>query len=112
MQREGKTYLHLTIHGITRANSTRIAWTATIAATVAPIAATLAVETIAGHVASIATRTTDDIGGEIALLRAVVLAVSDLTTCDIVRIHGKEEANVASTYSFGKPGSHRRGEYR
>jgi hypothetical protein len=42
-------------------------------------------------VASIATNTTDDIGGEIALLRAVVLAVSDLTTCDIVRIHGKEE---------------------
>ena len=42
--------------------------------------------------ASIATRTTDDVGGEIALLRAVVLAVSNLTTYDTIRIREEEEA--------------------
>jgi uncharacterized membrane protein len=75
--------LHLSIHGIASANSTRIAWSTTNAATVAtvaPVAASLAIGTITSHVTSIATNTTDDVGGEVALLGAVVLAVTNLTT--------------------------------
>ena len=54
---------------------------------VAPVAASLAVGTIASHVSSIATDATDDVGSEVALLGAIVLAVSDLTTCRTVRNH-------------------------
>jgi hypothetical protein len=42
-------------------------------------------------VTSIATNTTDDVGGEVALLGAVVLAVTNLTTCCSVRNNEKEK---------------------
>jgi hypothetical protein len=42
-------------------------------------------------VTSIATNTTDDVGGEVALLGAVVLAVTDLTTYYTVRNHEKDK---------------------
>ncbi|KAL4979228.1 hypothetical protein BDW66DRAFT_157442 [Aspergillus desertorum] len=47
--------------------------------TVAPIAASLAVWTVASHVPSIATDATDNIGSKVTLFRTVVLAVTDLT---------------------------------
>lgn len=78
MQKE--TYLHLTVHGIGRAKGTSWSATAAVATAIAPVAASLTVGTVASHVACVATDTTDDVGGEVALLGAVVLAVSDLTT--------------------------------
>ena len=41
--------------------------------------------------ASVATHTTDDVGGKVALLGAVVLAVTDLTTYRTVRNHPKRK---------------------
>jgi hypothetical protein len=41
-------------------------------------------------VAGVATNATDDVGGEVALLGAVILAVSDLTTYNIISNHEKE----------------------
>lgn len=75
---EGNTYLHLTVHSIASTATTRALSVRT--GTVAPVAASLAVGTIAGHMAGITTNATDDVGGEVALLRAVILAMSDLTT--------------------------------
>lgn len=49
-------------------------------AIIAPACAPLSIGTVACHVAGIATHSTDDAGSEVLLLRAVVLAVSDLTT--------------------------------
>jgi len=84
-----KTHLHLTVNSIASADGTRRPTSTTVATrlVVAPVAASLAVGTIAGHVSSIATDATDDVGCKVALLRAVVLAVSDLTTCQTVRNH-------------------------
>jgi hypothetical protein len=69
--------LHLAIHGITSANSTIAT---PVRASVAPVTASLAIRTIAGHVSSIATDTTNDVRSEVTLLGAVILAVSNLTT--------------------------------
>ena len=75
----GTAYLHLSVDSITATNgSARTAETTTVV--VAPVGASLAVRTIASHMASVTTDATDDVGGEVALLRTVVLAVSDLTT--------------------------------
>lgn len=73
-----KTYLHLTINSIASANCTRT--TATSTTVVAPVAASLSVGTIAGHMASIATDATDNVGSEVSLFGAIILAMSDLTT--------------------------------
>jgi hypothetical protein len=48
---------------------------------VAHVGATLSVRTISGHVAGVAADSADDVGSEVALLGAIVLAMSDLTTC-------------------------------
>lgn len=72
------TYLHLTVDSVTAANGPAAAEATVV---VAPVRAALTVGTITGHVTSVTTDATDDIGGEVALLRTVVLAVSDLTTC-------------------------------
>lgn len=45
---------------------------------IAPVLATSAVRAVASHMSSITTHATDDVGGEIALLWTVVLAVADL----------------------------------
>ena len=71
------TYLHLTVNSIASANRT---W-ATAEATIVPIGTSLTVWAVASHMASIATDTANDVRGEVALLRAVILAMSDLTTC-------------------------------
>jgi hypothetical protein len=47
---------------------------------VSSIRATLSLGTVASHMASIPTNATDDVGGEVALLRTVVLAMTDLST--------------------------------
>jgi len=77
--------LHLTVDSIASTNGTRTARTSGTTGTgeatvVAPVTASLAIGTIAGHVASVATNATDNVGGEVALLGTVVLAMSDLTT--------------------------------
>lgn len=74
------THLHLAVDSIT---STRTATTGSSVAIVAPVTSTLAVGTIASHVASIATNATDNVGSEVALLGAIVLAMSNLATCRI-----------------------------
>lgn len=71
------TYLHLTIDSIALPDSS--AATA-ITAAIPPVGTSLAIGTIASHMASIATDATDDVGGKVTLLGAVVLAMSDLTT--------------------------------
>ena len=73
---EEKTYLHLPIDGVTTSNGPRTA----AKAVVTPIGAALAVRAVTSHVSGIATDTTDDVGSEVALLRTVVLAMTDLTT--------------------------------
>lgn len=80
MTTEKKTYLHLAVHGVSRAKSTRRSAAAAEATAIAPVTASLAVRTVASHVACVATDTTDNIGSEVALLGAVILAVPDLTT--------------------------------
>jgi len=59
-----------------------LAWLATVAETVvvAPGLANLALGAVASHVASLSTDTANDAGREVLLLRAVVLAMTDLTT--------------------------------
>jgi hypothetical protein len=47
-------------------------------AVVAPRLANLAIRTITSHMSSLTADTTDDAGGEVLLLRAVVLSVTDL----------------------------------
>jgi hypothetical protein len=68
--------LHLSVDSITTANGSaaRIE-----TSSVAPIAAPLAVRTVTSHVPSIATDTTNNVGGEITLFRTVVFAMADLT---------------------------------
>ena len=78
MKEGEKTYLHLTIHSITSTSATRTLSVGTGAVT--PVTSSLAVGTITSHMASVATDTTDDVGSEVALLRAVILAMSDLAT--------------------------------
>ncbi|KAB8266989.1 hypothetical protein BDV30DRAFT_231983 [Aspergillus minisclerotigenes] len=56
------------------------ATTTTVTTIVTPIGASLAVRTITSHVTSVATNTTDDVGGKVALFWTVILAMSDLTT--------------------------------
>ena len=73
---------------------------------VTPVRSTLSVRTISGHVAGVATDTTDDVGGEIALLRAVILAVTDLTTYRMIsRVSICKVRGVS--YNSGKLGSRR-----
>lgn len=69
--------LHLPVDGITSTNSSR---TSAADAVVAPVAASLAVRTVTSHVTSVTTDTTDNVGGEVALLRAVIFTMTDLTT--------------------------------
>jgi hypothetical protein len=70
-------YLHLTIDSITSTNSSP---GTTVSTVVSPISASLAIGTITSHVSSIATDTANDVGSEVTLLGAVVLAMSDLAT--------------------------------
>lgn len=81
------TYLVFTINCIASANSAscRTASKSARASSrgrrpVAPICATLSVRAVSGHVTSVATDSADDVCSEVALLRAVVLPVADLTT--------------------------------
>jgi hypothetical protein len=73
-----RTHLHFAIHSVTSANGTRS--TTTNATIVAPIAASLSIGTVTSHMASVTADTADDVGSEVSLLGAIILAVSDLTT--------------------------------
>jgi hypothetical protein len=76
---ENDTYLHLTIDGVTSTNAAR---GSTVARNlVASLTATLAVGAVASHVTSVTTDAADDVGGEVALLGAVILAMTDLAAC-------------------------------
>lgn len=67
-------YLHLTIDSISATSpATRAAWT------VAPISAPLAVRTVASHVASVTTDTANNASRKVLTLRAVVLAMANLS---------------------------------
>ncbi len=66
------TYLEITINSVAATNTTT-GWTISPVGTFGPL------DTIPCHVSGIATLTTDDIGGEVALLRAVILAMANLT---------------------------------
>jgi hypothetical protein len=72
------TYLHLAIDSIATSNTSLGA--AIARSLVARICATLSVGTIACHMTSITTDAANDVRGEVALLGAVVFAMTDLTT--------------------------------
>jgi hypothetical protein len=76
----GKTYLILSVNSISSTNATSCRSRGTARAIVAPICTTLSVGTISSHVTSVAADTANDVGGEVTLLRTVVLAVTNLTT--------------------------------
>ena len=84
-----KTHLILAVDSVARADGTPGRGPTTTVPTwsvIAPVRTALTVWTISSHVTSIATDAADDVGGEIALLRTVVLAVSDLAAlCDVSR---------------------------
>jgi len=73
-------YLVFAVHGVSmpETSSSRSAGCAA-GTVVAPILATLAVRTIACHVAGVSADATDDVCGEVPLLRTVVLSMSDLS---------------------------------
>ncbi|KAE8306717.1 hypothetical protein BDV41DRAFT_569688 [Aspergillus transmontanensis] len=71
--------LHELLENVALTNSST-ATTTTVTTIVTPVGASLAVRTIASHVTSVATNTTDDVGGKVALFWTVILAMSDLTT--------------------------------
>lgn len=69
------TYLVFGVVFSATADPSRRPW-----AIIAPACTSLSIGTVAGHVAGIATHSTDDAGSEVLLLRAVVLAVTYLST--------------------------------
>lgn len=69
------TYLVLGVVFSTAADPSRGPW-----AIIAPACTSLSVGTVAGHMAGIATHSADDASSKVLLLRAVVLAVSYLST--------------------------------
>ena len=71
------TYLIFTVDSISAINTASRAGTRFA---VTPAGTTLAVRTIASHVARVTTDATDDTGSVVLLLRAVVLAMTDLAT--------------------------------
>ncbi|KAB8071509.1 hypothetical protein BDV29DRAFT_193199 [Aspergillus leporis] len=73
-----RAYLHFTVNGITSTNGSTAA--ASVTTIVTPISTSLAIRTITSHVPCVAADATDDVGGEVALLRTIVLAMSDLAT--------------------------------
>jgi len=90
-------YLVLSVNGITGTNATSGRARSSARAVVAPISTTLSaisqrfpisnvaeesipIGTISSHVTSISTDTTDDVGCKVALFRAVVFSMTNLTT--------------------------------
>lgn len=69
------TYLVLGVVFSTAADASRGPW-----AIIAPACTSLSVGAVAGHMAGIATHSADDASSKVLLLRAVVLAVSYLST--------------------------------
>lgn len=77
-KKKDETYLHLTIDGVSAANSS-VRTTPTVAV-ITPVRTSLAIWAITGHVSGISTNTANNVCGEVALLGAVVLAMTDLAT--------------------------------
>ena len=76
----GKIYFILSVNSISSTNATSCRSRRTTRTIVPPICTTLSVGTISSHVTSVAADTANNVGGEVTLLRTVVLAVTDLTT--------------------------------
>ncbi len=81
-----KTYLVFTVDSVTSANasSDRAARYSSGWRTVAPVSSALSVWTVSSHVTCVATNSTDDISSKVALFRAVIFAMADLTTYKII----------------------------
>lgn len=69
-------YLIFAVNGISATDASSSAWRAIVT----PTSSLLSIGTIAGHVASVATDATNDVGREVLLFRAIVLAVTNLAT--------------------------------
>lgn len=77
----GLAYLVLAVDGIARTDGTTRRRTIEAAGTiVAPVGATNSIGAISSHMAGITAYATDDVGRIVALLGAIILAMSDLTT--------------------------------
>jgi hypothetical protein len=76
----GKTYLVFPVNSISSTNTTSGRARCSTRSIVSPVCTTLSVRTISGHVTSITTDTTNDVGGKVALLGTVVLSMTNLTT--------------------------------
>ncbi|KAI6776350.1 hypothetical protein HG530_000295 [Fusarium avenaceum] len=75
----GGSYLVFTVNSISAIDTTSSSRT-TSRIVVAPAGTTLAIGTIASHMACVSTDTADDAGSEVLFLRAVVLAMTNLAT--------------------------------
>jgi hypothetical protein len=79
-----RKFLHellvLSVNGITSANAASGRARSSARTIVAPISTTLSIGAISSHVTCISTDATDDVGREVALFRAVVFSVTNLTT--------------------------------
>lgn len=71
---QGQTYVHFTVDSIAAIDSTSRS-----AAIVPPACTSLSVGTVTSHVSRVATNTTDDAGRVVLTLRAIVLAVTNLS---------------------------------
>lgn len=103
-------YLVLAINSVTSSNSA--SWTAWHGSwsIVTPVRSTLAVWAIPSHVAGVATDTTDDVSREVALLRAIIFAMTNLTACQ--GINTSLSIKIPITYSSGMLDFHHHEGYR
>ncbi len=78
-----ETYLVFAIDGITATDTSSRSRTrhGSARSIVAPVRSTLSVWAVSRHMSRISTDPTDDVGSKVALLGAVELAMTDLTTC-------------------------------
>lgn len=94
-----ETHLVFAIDSIARTNRATGSGTTTFESTgsvLTPVGTSLSVGTITSHVTCVATDTTDDVRGEVALLGAVVFAMSDLAAWTISCMHTQGEENESA----------------
>lgn len=103
---EHLTYLIFTINRVTSSDST--SWTTGRGSwsIVTPVSSALSVRTVSSHMARVAADTTDDVSSEVALLGAVVFAMTNLAACRCVS--KRSDVRDSDTDSSGKLGSHHR----
>ncbi len=109
-------HLIFTINGIPRTNgptrrSTAAATTESTRGVITPVSTTLPIGTVSSHVSGVATHATDDVGREVALLGAIILAMPDLAAYRSVsstRVKKRKKEGNHITYSSDMLDSHRR----